>query len=271
MMIRELIQGQEAATQLKPLLQNPIRVDGSLSRVDELVTNVLRSFTQALSLLSSFSYDGETLGGDEVAHRDLPSSGENGLPVVAPGNYVPRKTAQTWTTVSHTTDDTHAWRKYGQKGILNSKFPRGYFRCTKKYDEGCMATKQVQRTQENPDMFEITYIGIHTCKATLLTDTTNTNREESYLANNKETNHLIKQEYYLKEESPSDDANKVEDHHKFYDPIQWSDWEDIEQSKPNIINMPLKLASSDNADIVHYSYTGSQSLDIDFFGGFRSF
>ena len=35
-----------------------------------------------------------------------------------------RKTTQTWAKVSHTTDDDHAWRKYGQKEILNAKHPR---------------------------------------------------------------------------------------------------------------------------------------------------
>lgn len=37
---------------------------------------------------------------------------------------VRRKTEQTWTIVSQTIDDNHGWRKYGQKDILNSQFPR---------------------------------------------------------------------------------------------------------------------------------------------------
>lgn len=35
-----------------------------------------------------------------------------------------RKSAQTWATVSPTMEDGQAWRKYGQKFILNAKFPR---------------------------------------------------------------------------------------------------------------------------------------------------
>lgn len=35
-----------------------------------------------------------------------------------------RKISQSWTTVSPTLEDGHAWRKYGQKEILNSKYPR---------------------------------------------------------------------------------------------------------------------------------------------------
>jgi len=31
-----------------------------------------------------------------------------------------RKSALTWTQLSCTSDDNHAWRKYGQKEIVNS-------------------------------------------------------------------------------------------------------------------------------------------------------
>ncbi|XP_072966585.1 probable WRKY transcription factor 53 isoform X1 [Typha angustifolia] len=60
-------------------------------------------------------------------------------------------------------DDGYSWRKYGQKHILGAKFPRGYYRCTHRNTCGCLATKQVQRTDENPSIFEVTYHGTHTC------------------------------------------------------------------------------------------------------------
>lgn len=40
---------------------------------------------------------------------------------------------------------------------------RSYYRCTYRYVHNCMARKQVQRTDEDPTMFEITYRGQHTC------------------------------------------------------------------------------------------------------------
>ncbi|RRT66196.1 hypothetical protein B296_00034701 [Ensete ventricosum] len=52
-------------------------------------------------------------------------------------------------------DDGHSWRKYGQKGILGSKHPRSA--------AGCPATKQVQRSDEDPLLFHVTYHGAHTC------------------------------------------------------------------------------------------------------------
>ncbi|GAA0174795.1 DNA-binding transcription factor [Lithospermum erythrorhizon] len=60
-------------------------------------------------------------------------------------------------------DDGHNWRKYGQKDILGAKYPRGYYRCTRRSSQGCLATKQVQRIGDNPTIFEITYRGRHTC------------------------------------------------------------------------------------------------------------
>lgn len=40
---------------------------------------------------------------------------------------------------------------------------RGYYRCTHRNIQGCLATKQVQRSDEDPTIFEITYRGNHTC------------------------------------------------------------------------------------------------------------
>lgn len=60
-------------------------------------------------------------------------------------------------------DDGHSWRKYGQKDILGANFPRAYYRCTHRNSRGCLATKQVQRSDEDPSVFEVTYKGRHSC------------------------------------------------------------------------------------------------------------
>ncbi|KAK4747918.1 hypothetical protein SAY87_014504 [Trapa incisa] len=60
-------------------------------------------------------------------------------------------------------DDGYNWRKYGQKDILGAKFPRSYYRCTYRNTQNCWATKQVQRSDDDPTVFEITYRGKHTC------------------------------------------------------------------------------------------------------------
>ncbi|CAN6224139.1 unnamed protein product [Urochloa humidicola] len=60
-------------------------------------------------------------------------------------------------------DDGHSWRKYGQKEILGAKNPRAYYRCTHRHTQGCLATKQVQRNDEDPTLFDVIYHGDHTC------------------------------------------------------------------------------------------------------------
>lgn len=65
-------------------------------------------------------------------------------------------------------DDGYTWRKYGQKDILGSRYPRSYYRCTHKNYYGCEAKKKVQRLDEDPFTYEVTYCGNHSC----LTSTT---------------------------------------------------------------------------------------------------
>ncbi|KAL2945932.1 hypothetical protein AAZX31_U018900 [Glycine max] len=55
--------------------------------------------------------------------------------------------------------DIWAWRKYGQKPIKGSPYPRGYYRCSS--SKGCLARKQVERNRSDPAMFIVTYTGEH--------------------------------------------------------------------------------------------------------------
>ncbi|CAL0318412.1 unnamed protein product [Lupinus luteus] len=55
--------------------------------------------------------------------------------------------------------DIWAWRKYGQKPIKGSPYPRGYYRCSS--SKGCLARKQVERNKSEPSMFIVTYTGEH--------------------------------------------------------------------------------------------------------------
>nr|QOV04257.1 WRKY transcription factor 22 [Nymphaea micrantha] len=55
--------------------------------------------------------------------------------------------------------DVWAWRKYGQKPIKGSPYPRGYYRCSS--SKGCSARKQVERSKTDPEMFVVTYTSEH--------------------------------------------------------------------------------------------------------------
>ncbi|WVZ23295.1 hypothetical protein V8G54_001839 [Vigna mungo] len=55
--------------------------------------------------------------------------------------------------------DSWAWRKYGQKPIKGSPYPRGYYRCSS--SKGCPARKQVERSCVDPTMLVVTYSSDH--------------------------------------------------------------------------------------------------------------
>ncbi|CAN0926570.1 Probable WRKY transcription factor 49 [Linum grandiflorum] len=55
-------------------------------------------------------------------------------------------------------DDGYKWRKYGQKSIKNSPYPRSYYKCT---NRRCSAKKQVERSRDEQDTLIITYEGLH--------------------------------------------------------------------------------------------------------------
>ncbi|KAH7666613.1 WRKY domain-containing protein [Dioscorea alata] len=55
--------------------------------------------------------------------------------------------------------DFWSWRKYGQKPIKGSPYPRGYYRCST--SKGCSAKKQVEKCKTDASMLIITYTSNH--------------------------------------------------------------------------------------------------------------
>ncbi|PNT50571.1 hypothetical protein POPTR_002G193000v4 [Populus trichocarpa] len=70
----------------------------------------------------------------------------------------PRFAFMTKSEVDHL-EDGYRWRKYGQKAVKNSPFPRSYYRCT---TASCNVKKRVERSFSDPSVVVTTYEGQHT-------------------------------------------------------------------------------------------------------------
>lgn len=156
---------------------------------------------------------------------------------------------------------------------------RSYFRCTRKFDQDCRATKQVQRMEDDPQMFQTTYIGRHTCsdilKAPQITDS---NLWETFLVNSdtmmmkipagKQDRALSSSTSTIKRESLESPSDLTENISSLGTNL-WSELKAFELLEPSMMSPKM---GSDNGDVVSTMYsgteTGSLSLDMDFEGCF---
>ncbi|KAI3793149.1 hypothetical protein L1987_35764 [Smallanthus sonchifolius] len=176
-LVETLTKGRNSAKKLQNLLRQKVKDDGLVS-VDDLVKEISQSFYGCLSVLNSCN-SGEisrvpvsahlnsACSGDQTPEVYSGNTGKNITPALAQkgrrGCYKRRKTIDSRVEVSKTVEDGYAWRKYGQKDILNSNSPRCYFRCTHKQAHGCKALKQVQMLEDGSNKFHIICFGQHTC------------------------------------------------------------------------------------------------------------
>ncbi|KAG8391926.1 hypothetical protein BUALT_Bualt01G0237700 [Buddleja alternifolia] len=178
--ISELTQGRELANELKKQL-NPTKT--SAETCDSLVEKILSSYDNALALLNCISLL-ENENPSQITWENTHNSIE-GSPISegstpdCKNNSKKRKKMQKWSEQIRVCSETgpegqigdgYSWRKYGQKIILGAIHPRlfkchgrAYYRCTHRHTQGCLATKQVQRADDVPSMFEVIYRGNHSC------------------------------------------------------------------------------------------------------------
>ncbi|KAI3859724.1 hypothetical protein MKX03_031238 [Papaver bracteatum] len=177
--LNELAQAKELLRQLETDLHTATSTDGSKL----LIPQILSYFENSLSMLSgSKSESGNdqsqiTASETDSTPTDSPRSvnrsprSDSESDLMEPPSKK-RKTVARWTEqvrvceetgLEGPLDDGYSWRKYGQKDILGAAYPRGYYRCTHRAAQGCLAMKQVQRSDEDSSIFTVTYRVRHTC------------------------------------------------------------------------------------------------------------
>ncbi|KAL5230642.1 hypothetical protein ABZP36_029418 [Zizania latifolia] len=158
--MENMAKAREFAEQLQGLLR-----DTPEARLN--VDQILQSISRAMHALHKVSAAGT--GGEGSDVQSEISCGKRKAADGVAAERRPNRRRRTQqssgvTKILKNLDDGQAWRKYGQKDIQNSLYPKAYFRCTHKYDQQCLAQRQVQRCDEDPASYRVTYIGEHTCR-----------------------------------------------------------------------------------------------------------
>ncbi|KAJ6797471.1 putative WRKY transcription factor 41 [Iris pallida] len=186
MVVEELARGREMTRQL----QADIESGSSADTCRLLAKEILSAFDKSISMVTSGTIVVENSSANQKAAKSplRPLAKSPCREGAAPDSEVQlqrrvmckkRKMLPKWTSqvrldsgpgVEGPIDDGYKWRKYGQKDILGAEHPRGYYRCTHRNSQGCPAMKQVQRSDDNPLVFDVTYRGAHTCRKRPLAD-----------------------------------------------------------------------------------------------------
>jgi len=158
--MEDMRRGRDLATQLQALLRDSPEAGRLVDRILHAMSRTIETARAAAAAEEGSEGQSEvTCAGSGGGKRKAAGGGDKRAAC--------RRRAQNSSTVTVTIkdmEDGHAWRKYGQKEIQNSNHPKAYFRCTHKYDQQCAALRQVQRCDDDPDAFRVTYIGVHTCR-----------------------------------------------------------------------------------------------------------
>ncbi|KAG8054953.1 hypothetical protein GUJ93_ZPchr0001g31933 [Zizania palustris] len=166
--VRELTRGYELTARLQAEAARVLRGQGQAEATAAFILReVSRAFTLCLSIMAGAGAGATPSARAAPATSPRPETPDSAVSVGAPppprarDDNVRRKRALTPSPF----DDGYQWRKYGQKKINNTNFPRGYYRCSYHRERNCPAQKQVQQhNDEVPPLFAVVYTHEHTCE-----------------------------------------------------------------------------------------------------------
>ncbi|GAB4856221.1 hypothetical protein Ancab_014147 [Ancistrocladus abbreviatus] len=280
----ELVKGLDSASELRRLVcaKSP-----KADLIQSLSTNIEISFSSCLDLLLNSANTTSvedikrfksTTTPPDSKFEDSGETSKNSAAKDRRGCYKRRKTCQSWTVDCPTQSaDSHAWRKYGQKGILNANYPRNYYRCTHKTDQGCPATKQVEQIAEDPPVFRTTYNGHHTCRGVhrtrIILDSVDKSEASTQLisfeSNNPTTKHGLTNPFF----SSFSNTIKHEDHQHGTPPAKEAHENmkamTIQNQNQNHSSSSIDYLSSSDPTTIESSgpATGSDHGDVDVISG----
>ncbi|XP_010508028.1 PREDICTED: probable WRKY transcription factor 46 [Camelina sativa] len=163
LVISELELGKDLANRLMSNLKHTSSSSSSADSNKTLISEILRVYQNAIFMLSLNEHK------NTLKRRSPEIDNDKDSKIM----FKKRKTSDKKTEkvkVFVTTgqengsiEDGHCWRKYGQKEIHGSKNPRAYYRCTHRFTQNCVAVKQVQKSDTDPSVYEVKYLGNHTC------------------------------------------------------------------------------------------------------------
>ncbi|KAI3923035.1 hypothetical protein MKW92_006966 [Papaver armeniacum] len=199
--LMELTQAKGLVEQLQThVMDSPSATNTS----KELMTKITTSYKASLSMLDGVKFEGGAnslsmlKGGETSLSISTEIQGGDLLNIIAPMTtpIIPTDSPRSSCRSLGNHDDSDlirkqskiSWRKYGQKDIFGAAHPRAYFRCAHRVAQGCLSNKQVQRSDEDPSIFDVTYQGLHTCnQVSHLLPGQPPNKEDQKLKNPQET------------------------------------------------------------------------------------